>query len=319
MNISLTAAEHVKPGSDRDTEINIIGKSNSIKMKVSKSILLFLQANSAVMNQLLSGFKENENTEGTTALLELEEEHSIQLASYIESLHPDSSEPPLDEMLSRLVWNPSYAKLACKYLISSYSHRYAELANDLLAEYTGLNIIITCYTNPNLSGLYRCKEVSNYQQVNGPYKVTKNTNGWNICNSENCPVYYIPKSDPSQNFFTKPYEHTPETKDVYYGQPIPGTQKKEFELAFESNFSFAKPYETNVPVHEHKVKFWSIVEAVLTHDGLKLPNGLLRTQEDLSSLLSARKSYHLWDLDNINKFLTPMQVFELYYNARVTV
>lgn len=293
----------------RDSKLTIVGKSNNVNLKVSKTLLT---KSSDILKELFDGI----NLEGDDCVVELEEEYSIQLASYIESLHPDSSEP-LASSLSRLVWNTAYAKLACKYLIPSHVEQYAELANDLLAEYAGLNVTISYDGNPAINGLYRCKG-SYYQQVNGPYSLRPTDSYWAVfmpsnANLEivlNIPTQVQTPARPSSTI-NIPYF----TSDRFFTFPFNATIHWVFKLDFEVKFSYNKPFEIGVPVHENKTKFWSIVDAVLTHDGLKLPNGLLRNQEDLMHLLTARKPYHLWDAQNINKFLSLQQVFDLYYSA----
>lgn len=97
----------------------------------------------------------------------------------------------------------------------------------------------------------------------------------------------------------------PETK--YICEPV---SEISFLGGAKATFKFC---DTFLLFELHSDLFWIIVETVLTHDGLKLTDGVLCNEEDLMRLLLVCKLPNLWIMDKIAKFLSHEQIARLYY------
>lgn len=98
------------------------------------------------------------------SILELIEDNYLQLATLFEDLHSDD----LVSTLNRITWNSVHAQLSCKYLMHNYVKQYLYLVNQLLSEYTGLNVFVKFDKNPAANGLYHYSG-THYKQSKGSY------------------------------------------------------------------------------------------------------------------------------------------------------
>lgn len=295
---------------EKNASINLVGKSMTIQMKVSKELL---SQESDVFKHLFEG----DNDE----LIEITEEYTFDLAKLLESLHEAG---PVSYPHR---WKDTEARLVCKYLLHKRSQQWAQFAHDQLAAIAGLNIQVAIDNSGHK--VYKRKR-SEYEEtgVSDPFTLSQNDQNWEL-RLEGASIGYTSVSiheTEKRKFETFPLVAVIMTSkylvNSYNRLHIHPAVHSRSISGFTCSIQYDSKISTGLSSQEKVQKdasdsetFWTIVESVFTHDGLKLKDGILCNQQDLMHILLARKFKHLWIIDKIAKYLSPAQIAQLYYSA----
>lgn len=329
MVISSAASSQPQEPVLRDTTISIVGSTSSTELRVNKALL---SSKSPLLADLFAS--------SLSEPVLLEENHSTQLALFLDGIHS----PKLATSLLLLnSWNSSHAKLACKYLLLDYVGRYAELAKMELERLcpssagpplpVEIDVSGTLYST-DITGRYELvgsdwvakhassngntirirSKTAEYQRQHGNTIRISKTASWSITDSGSGYNFtligkhdVLPRGQSSWLMSPHTGNHTLTISDAV---PNPSPPKcRPFAAATES---------------PERVQFWDVVDAVLTHDGLKLTSAperplQLRDTADLSELLMSGHPFHLWGVTAMLRHFTIEQYSQLCLQAGAVV
>ena len=311
MVISSAASSQPQEPVLRDTIISIVGATSSTELSVNKALL---SSKSPLLADLFAS--------SLSEPVLLEENNSTQLALFLDGIHSPKLATSLQLLNS---WNSSHAKLACKYLLLDYVGRYAELAKMELERLCPSSAGPPLPVEIDVSGtIYSTDITGRYELVGSDWvakhassdgntiRISKTASSWSITDS-GYNFTLIGKHDVlprGQSSWQMSHNYGNHTFTISDAVPNPSPPKcRPFAAATES---------------PERVQFWDVVDAVLTHDGLKLTSAperplQLRDTADLSELLMSGHPFHLWGVTAMLRHFTIEEYSQLCLQAGAVV
>lgn len=282
----------------RNATLKIIGENSVTQLKVCKELIC---SKSSIIKDLF----DNAPNGG----VEIQERETAQLVTFLESVHSPAHQNSLQSLTAL---NACHAKLACKYFMNDYVERFKQLMKIELKRLTfktqNNDFVVTSLTSAT-SIMRGSSHVDLSDDVIGKYtydgeKWTKVAKNGSLC------TFSIHDDKLNFQFASEHLEANFPDKAPPMGQSNWYSIPARFRVHI-MNIVRSRPFVS--PPTCDTLLFWEIVDAALTHDGLKLHEGdfQLCNSSDLVKLLTENKPYHLWEMNSMQQHLTIEQITKM--------
>lgn len=274
----------------RDATVIIVGEYCSSELRVNKELLC---AKSTLLKELLD--------ESATGPIKLEERDDAQLSLFLELIHS----PHLQNSVMLLtIWNSSHAKLACKYLLDDFVDRYAALAKIELKRLCPCSNLVV---ENDISYHGFGKSPLQFGELMGVF--TKSSEVLYINNSDNGVTMskkgsrWEIKQKGNQSFL---YSDSQKPNSGSWSVSINGYGQNSLHLTVKNCATGVRcaPFGPDTP---DSALFWDVVNAVMTHDGIRFHlRSTLGDKNDLRALLTSTGEYpfQFWHVCEMLKHFT---------------
>jgi hypothetical protein len=289
---SSTAVSTSAPPRVRDATIIIVGENCSSELRVNKDLMC---AKSTILKDLF---------ESATGPIKLEERDSAQLALFLELIHSPHLQ---NSVLLLTIWNSSHPKLACKYLLDDFVDRYAALAKiELKRLCPSKNLVVENDISYHGFG----KSPLQFGELMGVF--TKSSEVLYINNSDNGVTMskygsrWEIRQKGNQTFLYSDSQNSQEPKSGSWSVSIDGYGQNSLHLTVKNCATGVRcaPFGPDTP---DSALFWDVVNAVMTHDGIRFHlRSTLGDKNDLRALLTSTGEYpfQFWHVCEMLKHFT---------------